>query len=228
MSGATRSWSAACAGFLSQGGQRGTQWLDLPRFAPLFVLLPCAVTYGVVMASFAGIDSVRIWYVLIGAVKVPILFGMTLFIAVPCFYVFHMLLGVGDDFSRVWSALVDYQLSVAMQLFALAPVTLLVNITVDSYRVVQSWNVLIFAMVAFQAQRSLRVVYASLIESNSVHRHLSRFWLAIYAFVGIQLGWTLRPFFGHPDLPPQFFRDEIGNAYVEVFRILQRALEHML
>jgi hypothetical protein len=42
-------------------------------------------------------------------------------------------------------------------------------------------------------------------------------WLVIYVFVGVQMGWVLRPFVGHPDLPVQFFREEAwGNAYVEV------------
>ena len=28
-----------------------------------------------------------------------------------------------------------------------------------------------------------------------------RAWLGVYAFVGIQMGWVLRPFVGQPDRP---------------------------
>ncbi len=35
---------------------------------------------------------------------------------------------------------------------------------------------------------------------------LLRAWIAIYAFVGIQLGWTLRPFIRGADQPVTFFR----------------------
>ena len=35
-----------------------------------------------------------------------------------------------------------------------------------------------------------------------------RAWVGIYAFVGIQLGWTLRPFLGAPGEPARFFRGD--------------------
>jgi hypothetical protein len=46
----------------------------------------------------------------------------------------------------------------------------------------------------------------------------------LYAFIGVQMSWDLRPFVGSPDMPIQFFRDDIGNAYLEIFRILLDAL----
>jgi hypothetical protein len=50
-------------------------------------------------------------------------------------------------------------------------------------------------------------------------------WVGIYAFVGIQMGWVLRPFVGYPDTQVQFFRtDTWGNAYVIVFETIWRAL----
>ncbi|MEM7263109.1 MAG: hypothetical protein AAF488_14055 [Planctomycetota bacterium] len=221
------SWWRAVAGFVEAGGRRRGEWRERSSLAVVALVVPAAVTYGVAMSSYAGLGGDRWAYVMIGATKVPILFGATLFIAVPCFYVLHQLLGVGDDFPAVWRGLVDYQLSVAFQLLSLTPVTIFVNLTTDSYRLVQLWNVVVFTGVAVQAQGSLRALYAELTSRQPVHRYLRRFWLGIYAFVGIQLGWSLRPFFGNPKLPPQFLRDEIGNAYVEVFAILQTALEQI-
>jgi hypothetical protein len=47
----------------------------------------------------------------------------------------------------------------------------------------------------------------------------------IYAFVGIQMGWLLRPFVGAPNQPVQFFRRENwDNAYVIVTRLAWEAL----
>ncbi|MCA8963107.1 MAG: hypothetical protein KDC38_21435 [Planctomycetes bacterium] len=186
--------------------------------------IPCSMVYGVAMASHAGWTGDRLFAVAIGAVKVPILFFATMLIAVPCFAVTHRILGVGDDFPRVWRGLIDYQLSVALQLCALAPITVVVQLTVGGYRVVQLWSVAVFALVSIQAQGSLRVVYREL-PPLPAHRALRRGWIVLYAFVGIQLGWTLRPFFGHPDLPPQLFRAAGGgNAYVEILRVLGQAL----
>lgn len=47
---------------------------------------------------------------------------------------------------------------------------------------------------------------------------LLKFWLLLYALVGSQLGWTLRPFFGAPGEPFQLFRTIEGNFYAQVWR----------
>ena len=40
-----------------------------------------------------------------------------------------------------------------------------------------------------------------------------KLWFALYAFVGTQLAWTLRPFFGAPGLRFEIFRGLGGNFY---------------
>jgi hypothetical protein len=48
-----------------------------------------------------------------------------------------------------------------------------------------------------------------------------RAWLVVYAFVGIQMAWVLRPFIGNPDQPTRFFREESwGNAYEVIFDLM--------
>ena len=43
----------------------------------------------------------------------------------------------------------------------------------------------------------------------------------IYVFVGIQMGWVLRPFIGDPPLPVQFFREgSWSNAYEVVIQMV--------
>jgi hypothetical protein len=49
---------------------------------------------------------------------------------------------------------------------------------------------------------------------------LLQLWLVLYAMVGCQLGWTLRPFFGAPTEPFQLFRALEGNFYGQVWRSL--------
>ncbi len=71
----------------------------------------------------------------------------------------------------------------------------------------------------------LRRAYRPLIARDVRHRSLMRGWLLIYAFVGIQMAWVLRPFVGSPTSPTRFFRAEAwGNAYVEVARIVGRVV----
>lgn len=218
---ATRRWTSAVHEFLRSGGRRGIEWARLPEFAPFVLIALCSSTYGIVMASYNGIAGERAWMVLYGGVKIPLLFVATMLIAIPFFYVLNLLVGVGDDFKIVWRGLVDYQLSISMQLFALAPVTLFMNVVSGDYRVAQIWSTLLFAAVSWNSQRSLNACYAPLIARNSTHLPLRRFWFVLYAFVGIQMGWDLRPFVGHPSMPVQFFRSDIGNAYMEVINIMR-------
>jgi hypothetical protein len=49
---------------------------------------------------------------------------------------------------------------------------------------------------------------------------LLQLWLLLYALVGCQLGWTLRPFFGAPGEPFNLFRQLEGNFYAQVWRSL--------
>jgi hypothetical protein len=41
-------------------------------------------------------------------------------------------------------------------------------------------------------------------------------WIALYAFVGSQMAWTLRPFVGAPGLPFELFRQLGGNFYANI------------
>ncbi|ADD41577.1 hypothetical protein [Stackebrandtia nassauensis] len=45
-------------------------------------------------------------------------------------------------------------------------------------------------------------------------------WIVVFAFVGTQLAWTLRPFIGNPAEPFQVFRTYEGNIYVDIFRTI--------
>ena len=44
-----------------------------------------------------------------------------------------------------------------------------------------------------------------------------RIWILIYAFVGSQVAWTLRPFIGAPSMPFELFRPLGGNFYTNIF-----------
>jgi hypothetical protein len=45
-------------------------------------------------------------------------------------------------------------------------------------------------------------------------------WILLFGFVGTQLAWTLRPFFGSPDKPFSLYREIDGNFYAEIFRTI--------
>ena len=78
-----------------------------------------------------------------------------------------------------------------------------------------------FGIASFSAQWMLRRSYLPLVRGNPRHRWMLRTWLVIYVFVGIQMGWVLRPFIGSPSAPVQFFRAESwSNAYEVVIQMI--------
>lgn len=56
----------------------------------------------------------------------------------------------------------------------------------------------------------------------STHMTLLYIWIVLFGFVGTQLAWTLRPFFGDPQQPFEIFRNIEGTFYSDIFRTLGR------
>jgi hypothetical protein len=46
-------------------------------------------------------------------------------------------------------------------------------------------------------------------------------WMVVFALVGAQMGWVLRPFIGHPDLPFTWFRERRSNFFEAVLNALE-------
>lgn len=51
-----------------------------------------------------------------------------------------------------------------------------------------------------------------------------RVWLLLYALLGAQMGWVLRPFIGSPELPFQVFRAREANIFIDIARSLGELL----
>ena len=48
-------------------------------------------------------------------------------------------------------------------------------------------------------------------------RTVFRIWVLVFALVGAQMGWVLRPFIGKPDVPVSFFRQRESNFFEAVY-----------
>ena len=188
------------------------------------------LAYGAAMGSYAGFVVDRPWdelglQMLYSAVKVPLLLGVTCLLALPSFFVANTLAGLRDDFFEAVRAVAAAQAGLAIILASLAPLTLTWYLSFADYNAAITVNAVMFAVASVSAQLLLRSYYRPLVARNRRHRLMMVCWLVIYAFVGIQMGWVLRPFIGAPGIAPEFFRSEIGeNAYVVVTRLLLRVI----
>jgi hypothetical protein len=175
------------------------------------------LAYGAVMGTFGGFGCDRSLQVVYSAVKVPLLLLATFAISLPSFFVFNTLLGVRGDFPQAVRALAATQAVLVIVLASLAPLTAVWYASSGHYDRAILFNAAMFAVASAAAQAVLRRLYGPLIARDARHRRLLRAWLIVYAFVGIQMGWVLRPFIGRPGSEAEFFRDGAwGNAYVEV------------
>ena len=235
--------------------------------------------YGAVLGSFHSALMA-----LTSAVKLPLLFLVTLAICLPTLYLFNLVFGARLSI-RQSLALVMVALTVtAMLALAFAPISLFFLITAPDYAFFKLLNVAILALSALVGLRFLtggmKVLNQHGLLSAGVDRpveapvspavagpsavppaapsavegdghgaagavavalapHPQPFprpvrvseptppsmtllyiWILLFGFVGTQLAWTLRPFFGSPDMKFSLYREIDGNFYAEIFRSL--------
>ncbi|MBN2579468.1 MAG: hypothetical protein JXB10_10790 [Pirellulales bacterium] len=184
-------------------------------------ILLFGMCYGAAMGGFGGLSDGRIWQVVFSAVKVPLLLLAASLIALPSFFILNTLFGLRRDFAEALRALVATQAGLAVILASLSPLTLTWYASSADYAAALHFNSLMFAAASFGAQILLRGYYQPLIRRNRRHAVMLWSWLLIYVFVGIQMGWILRPFVGSPGTPVQFFREgAFSNAYEVVFQLM--------
>jgi hypothetical protein len=205
---------------------RGEAAPDGPSWrSRLGIVVAFGMFYGAVMGAYGGIDADRPWQMLYSAVKAPLLLTAAFGLSLPTFFVLNSLLGLRPDFPRVVRALVSAQAALTVVLASLAPITAFAYVSGIGYQPAILFNGLMFATASLSAQIVLRREYRGLIARNPAHRGMLRAWLCVYVFVGIQMGWVLRPFIGNPGSPVQFFReDSWSNAYLAVLDIAWRVV----
>jgi len=212
---------------------RGAFAVDAPlsgRLRGLMVLLvTCGVFYGAVMGTFSGLSPGRLHQLLYSGVKVPLLLLATFCLCLPSFFVINAVAGLGEDFGQVVRAIIATQSCVTVVLAGLAPLTALWYLSCADYQLALLFNTAVFGVATVTARVVVRRYYAPLIRRSPRHRQLLWTWFALYAFVGIQMAWVLRPFIGNPAAPVAFFRAEAwGNAYVVLGRLIVGTLQRLL
>ncbi|HEY8751006.1 MAG TPA: hypothetical protein VIM11_23680 [Tepidisphaeraceae bacterium] len=198
---------------------------QLPLLVIILVIFGGA--YGAVMGGFGVLEPGHAVQIIFGAIKVPMLLGVSFCLSLPSFMVLNTLMGVRSDAREVLHALLSMQAGLTIVLASLSPFTALWYVSFSDYSVALLFNGVMFAIATLAAQWILRRAYRPLVARNPRHRSLLRIWVVIYSFVAIQMAWVLRPFVGDPASPVTFFRREAwGNAYVEILRIALHATGH--
>lgn len=187
--------------------------------------------YGVFMGLYAVLrpGNASWLQMLATTAKVPLLFLLTLVVTYPSLYVFSAL---SNSRLRAAETLQLLLVAVTVNLAILAsfgPVTGFFTLSTDSYPFMKLLNVAFFALAGFGGlaflRRTLRAVFLADAEAGDEKaalraqrrpRNVLRVWTLIYAAVGAQMGWVLRPFVGSPELPFELFRERESNVFMAI------------
>jgi hypothetical protein len=213
--------------------------------------LPLGVVYGVFMGLYAvtrggGGSGLQLFAT---ALKVPLLFLLTLIVTLPSLYVLSALARSRLSFThtvRLLLAAVTVNLAL---LASFGPVTGFFTLSTESYPFMILLNVGFFTVSGIAGlvflRKALIVVFETEpapvpppgqpLPAESIAIRASRSaprqdpaarvftgWTVIYAVVGAQMGWILRPFIGAPSEPFQWFRERDSNFFVVVWESFQR------
>jgi hypothetical protein len=175
--------------------------------------------YGAVMGS-----THSLWQALVSAAKLPLLFLATLVVCSPTLYFLNLIFGSNQSLTQNFCLILTAITVTAVLLLGFAPIVMFFLLTTSNYQFFKLLNVGVFAIagsvgVRFLGQGML-IVSAAGEEGARARRNVLRLWIFIYAFVGSQMAWTLRPFIGAPGLRFEFFRQLGGNFYANIFASL--------
>ncbi|MDJ0733804.1 MAG: actin-binding WH2 domain-containing protein [Nostocaceae cyanobacterium] len=163
------------------------------------------------------------------AIKMPAFYLLTLIICFPTLFFFNVLFGSKSTVQQHFVVLLTAVSVISVLLFSFAPVALFFLITTpDSYQFFKILNVLIFGITGSFGVKFLYDGMQLLSQQDEVGKGtrttILRSWLFLYAFVGMQLGWFLRPFFGAPDNKFELFREVQGNFYLDIVSAISEIL----
>jgi hypothetical protein len=192
--------------------------------------------YGVVLGA-----SNSLMQAISSAIKLPILFLLTLAICLPTLYLFNLVFGARLSVRQALALVLTAITVTAMLTLAFAPISLFFLISAPDYEFFKLLNVAILTLTGFVG---LRFLISGMRRMNALHTpaaapmvgsdgaavpqpverpvsmNLIYLWVVLYGFVGTQLAWTLRPFFGDPGMQFAIFRSIEGNFYVNIVNSL--------
>lgn len=172
--------------------------------------------YGAVLGS-----THSLWQALSSAVKLPILFLATLVVCSPTLYFFNVLFGSNQSLTQNVALILTALTVTSVLLLAFTPVVVFFLLTTGGYQFFKLLNVGICAVSGFMGVRFLAdgmaIVSTADKEGGGARRNVVRLWVLLYAFVGSQMAWTLRPFIGAPSIKFELFRQLGGNFYSNLF-----------
>ena len=192
------------------------------RYAALTVI-GLAGFFGAVAGAYSGPVQA-----LSAGIKLPFLFFATFVICFPAFYIVQVLVGSRLRLQQVVVLVVGALALTSILLAALVPITAFFLITGANYYFQHLLNIAIAGVAGLFGMYALHDGLSVVCEKRGVYPRkaltIMRAWALLFAFVGIQLAWNLRPFLGDQNRPFRVFGEYQGNFYAAIIYAANRLL----
>ncbi len=158
--------------------------------------------------------------------KLPLLFYATSFICFPTLYFFSSFLGIKQNFKQLIHFVILCNTYISLVLTAFAPVSFFFLIAAYHYALFKLINILIFSAAGLTGimlfyKEFNRMMSDSEDELKSKRSSIFiKAWSLMFAFIGLQLSFTISPFFGLPDAPFILFTPEKSNFFMNFAQTL--------
>jgi len=188
--------------------------------AQILIIALFAFCYGLMMGSYNS------WMQAISSgTKLMSLLFLTLIICFPSFYIVQLVLGSKVKIKQLAVMMLSGFLMTTTIMLAFAPIVLLFQLSGDNYNFLKFLHVGVFIFSGFFGMRAVLDALRNSFAAQGVYPQIGlsifRVWVIIFAFVGIQLAWNLRPFVGYKDIPFELFRENTqGNFYSSMAKSL--------
>lgn len=192
--------------------------------AQILIIALFSFFYGLIMGSYNS------WMqALSSGAKLTSLLFLTLIICFPSFYIVQLVLGSKVKIKQLAVMMLSGFLMTTTIMLAFAPIVLLFQLSGDNYNFLKFLHVGVFIFSGFFGMRAVLDALRNSFAEQGVYPQIGlsifRVWVIIFAFVGIQLAWNLRPFVGYKDMPFELFRENTqGNFYSSMIKSLGEML----
>lgn len=181
----------------------------------LWTVVGCGALYGMVAGAYSG------WaQALATAVKLPVLLLGTLIVCFPVFFVVQVLMGSRLRLLQVLVLVLSCVALMTVLLAAFVPITLFFLLTGADYYFQHLLHIAIGLVAGVFGMYALHEGLSVICERRGVYPRkaltMMRIWALVFAFVGIQMAWKLRPFLGDRSATFAVFGNYEGNFYTAV------------
>jgi hypothetical protein len=191
---------------------------------------------GIVLLAFYGLTmglmgfrdrwSVGLLQMLTSGVKVPSLLLLSTAICFPVLYVVQVLMGARLTFSQTLTLILMAIALYGILMASCAPISFFFVVTGSTHDFMKLLHVIIFGFAGIWSMMSLWLGLRTMCEKSNLYPPLAvrilKVWIIVFAFVGTQMAWSLRPFVGSPGMPFQVFREQEGNFYLGFWHTVTR------